>query len=79
MGPEDVLRVSVWENAQLTLDLVVRPDGKISMPLIQDVVAVGRRAGELADTIQQRLLKFIKDPQVSDSNVFNTSGTGGRT
>ncbi|MBE0605333.1 MAG: polysaccharide biosynthesis/export family protein, partial [Deltaproteobacteria bacterium] len=37
MGPEDQIRVSVWENAQLTLDLVVRPDGKISMPLIQDV------------------------------------------
>jgi polysaccharide export outer membrane protein len=49
----------------LTLDLVVRPDGKISMPLIQDVVAEGRTAAELADTIHQRLLVFIKDPQVS--------------
>jgi polysaccharide export outer membrane protein len=65
LGPEDVLRVSVWENKDLTLDLVVRPDGKISMPLIQDVVAEGRTAAELADTIHQRLLAFIKDPQVS--------------
>jgi polysaccharide export outer membrane protein len=65
MGPEDVLRVSVWENKDLTLDLVVRPDGKISMPLIQDVVAEGKTAAELADTIQRRLLTFIKDPQVS--------------
>jgi len=65
LGPEDVLRVSVWENKDLTLDLVVRPDGKISMPLIQDVVAEGRTASELADTIHQRLLVFIKDPQVS--------------
>jgi polysaccharide export outer membrane protein len=65
LGPEDVLRVSVWENKDLTLDLVVRPDGKISMPLIQDVVAEGRTAAELADTIHQRLLVFIKDPQVS--------------
>jgi len=65
LGPEDVLRVSVWENKDLTLDLVVRPDGKISMPLIQDVVAEGRTAAELADTIQQKLLVFIKDPQVS--------------
>ncbi len=65
LGPEDVLRVSVWENKDLTLDLVVRPDGKISMPLIQDVVAEGRTATELADTIHQRLLVFIKDPQVS--------------
>ncbi|MFZ2225689.1 MAG: polysaccharide biosynthesis/export family protein [Candidatus Deferrimicrobium sp.] len=65
LGPEDVIKVSVWENKDLTLDLVVRPDGKISMPLIQDVVAEGQTATELANTIQQRLLKFIKEPQVS--------------
>ncbi|HEX8043951.1 polysaccharide biosynthesis/export family protein [Candidatus Deferrimicrobium sp.] len=65
LGPEDVIKVSVWENAQLTLDLVVRPDGKISMPLIQDVVAEGQTATELAETIQKRLLNFIRDPQVS--------------
>ena len=65
MGPEDVLRISVWENKDLTLDLVVRPDGKISMPLIQDVVAEGQTAMELGNTIHQRLLTFIKEPQVS--------------
>jgi len=65
MGTEDVLRISVWENKELTLDLVVRPDGKISMPLIQDVVAEGQTAMELGNTIQQRLLTFIKEPQVS--------------
>lgn len=65
MGPEDVLRISVWENKELTLDLVVRPDGKISMPLIQDVVAEGQTAMELGNTIHQRLLTFIKEPQVS--------------
>ncbi len=65
MGPEDVLRISVWENKDLTLDLVVRPDGKVSMPLIQDVVAEGQTAMELANTIHQRLLVFIKEPQVS--------------
>ena len=65
MGPEDVLRVSVWENKELTLDLVVRPDGKISMPLIQDVVAEGQTAMELGNTIHDRLLTFIKEPQVS--------------
>jgi polysaccharide export outer membrane protein len=65
MGPEDQIRVSVWENRDLTLDLVVRPDGKISMPLIQDVVAEGRTAAELANTIHDRLLTFIKEPQVS--------------
>jgi polysaccharide export outer membrane protein len=65
IGPEDQIRISVWENKELTLDLVVRPDGKISMPLIQDVVAEGQTATELANTIQQRLVAFIKEPQVS--------------
>ena len=55
----------MWENKELTLDLVVRPDGKISMPLIQDVVAEGQTAVELSNTIRERLLTFIKEPQVS--------------
>src|SRR5512140_2326014 len=65
MGPEDVIKVSVWENKDLTLDLVVRPDGKISMPLLQDVTAEGATAAELAALIQRNLTAFIKDPQVS--------------
>ena len=65
LGPEDQIRVSVWENAQLTLDLVVRPDGKISMPLIQDVTAEGQTVAELATHIQEKLTAFIKEPQVS--------------
>lgn len=65
LGPEDLLRVSVWENSDLTLDLVVRPDGKISMPLIQDVTAAGRTTIELAEQIRQKLTTYIKEPQVS--------------
>jgi polysaccharide export outer membrane protein len=65
LGPEDFIKVSVWENKDLTLDLVVRPDGKISMPLIQDVTAEGATAVELAALIQQKLTAYIKDPQVS--------------
>ena len=65
LGPEDQIRVSVWENRELTLDLVVRPDGKISMPLIQDVDAGGLTTVELAAQIRQKLLAFIKEPQVS--------------
>jgi polysaccharide export outer membrane protein len=65
LGPEDVLRVAVWENRELTLDVVVRPDGKISFPLIQDVQAEGLTAAELSSAIHQRLQSFIKDPQVS--------------
>lgn len=65
IGAEDVLRISVWENTQLTLDVVVRPDGKISFPLIQDVQAEGLTAAELAIVIHQKLLTYVKDPQVS--------------
>jgi polysaccharide export outer membrane protein len=65
MGPEDQLRISVWDNKELTLDLVVRPDGKISMPLLQDVVAEGLTASQLAATIQKSLSAFIVNPEVS--------------
>lgn len=65
MGAEDVLRISVWGSPELTLDVVVRPDGKISMPLVQDVQAEGLTAAELAGVLHQRLAAYIKDPQVS--------------
>jgi len=65
IGPEDVLHVSVWDNKELTLDVVVRPDGKISMPLVQDVQAEGLTAVELSDLLGQKLTAFINDPQVS--------------
>jgi polysaccharide export outer membrane protein len=65
LGPEDVIFVSVWGNKELTMEVVVRPDGKISIPLVQDVQAEGLTAGELADVIQQELLIYIKDPSVT--------------
>jgi polysaccharide export outer membrane protein len=65
LGPEDQLRISVWDNKDLTLDLVVRPDGKISMPLIQDVPAEGLTAAQLADEIQRKLAAYIVNPEVS--------------
>jgi polysaccharide export outer membrane protein len=65
IGPEDLLHVSVWGNEELTNDVVVRPDGKISIPLVQDIRAEGLTASELADSIHQKLLPFIKDPNVS--------------
>jgi polysaccharide export outer membrane protein len=65
LGPEDHLRISVWDNKELTLDLVVRPDGKISMPLIQDVVAEGLTAAQLAANIQEGLSAFIVNPEVA--------------
>jgi polysaccharide export outer membrane protein len=47
------------------MDVIVRPDGKISIPLVQDIQAEGYTAFELADRIHQRLLPYIKDPNVS--------------
>jgi polysaccharide biosynthesis/export protein len=65
LGPEDQLRISVWENKDLTLDLVVRPDGKISMPLLQDVMAEGLTAAQLAENIREGLSAFIVNPEVT--------------
>lgn len=65
LGPEDQLRISVWDNKDLTLDLVVRPDGKISMPLLQDVPADGLTAAQLAANIQKGLSSYIVNPEVT--------------
>ncbi len=65
IGPEDVLFISVWENRELTMEVVVRPDGMISFPLIQDIVAEGLTAAELANVIHQKLLTYVREPQVS--------------
>jgi polysaccharide export outer membrane protein len=65
LGPEDQLRISVWDNKELTLDLVVRPDGKISMPLLQDVPAEGLTAAQLAANIQEGLSSYIVNPEVT--------------
>jgi len=65
IGPEDILHLSVWDNKDLTMDVTVRPDGKISLPLIQDVQAEGLTASELSDVIHQKLQPFILEPQVA--------------
>lgn len=61
IGPTDRLRVWVWKSPELTTDTVVRPDGKITMPLIGEVQAKGRTASELRTEISQRLATFVKD------------------
>lgn len=65
IGPEDVIHVAVWDNKELTSEVTVRPDGKISLPLIQDVQAEGLTASELASLLRTRLTEFIKGSQVS--------------
>jgi len=65
LGPEDVLVVTVWRNQDLSRDVVIRPDGFISMPLIGDVSAAGLTANELAKRIAERLKEFMATPTVS--------------
>lgn len=68
LGPEDVLEIAVWRNQDLSQkEVVVRPDGKISMPLIGEVVASGRTANQLANQIAERLKEFKERPSVSVS------------
>jgi polysaccharide biosynthesis/export protein len=65
IGSEDVLDVSVWKEQELTRSLQVRPDGKISMPLVGDVQAAGLTPGQLAQSVTEKLKKFLTAPQVT--------------
>jgi polysaccharide export outer membrane protein len=65
IGPGDVLRVSVFQNDELTATLPVRPDGKISTPLVEDMVAVGKTPSQLARDVEKSLAEYIKAPKVS--------------
>ena len=65
IGPEDVLHIAVWREADLTATLPVRPDGKISLPLLDDVQAAGLTPKQLAESVTEKLKKFIADPRVT--------------
>jgi polysaccharide export outer membrane protein len=65
IGPTDTLTVTVWKEPTLTGNLLVRPDGMISMPLLGDVPASGLTPLQLAGSIQAKLKRFIQDPNVS--------------
>ncbi|OQW33585.1 MAG: sugar transporter [Nitrospira sp. SG-bin1] len=65
LGPEDILLVSVWKDEQLTREVVVRPDGMFSFPLIGDIQAEDRTVEEIRGDIVKRLTKYIPNPNVS--------------
>lgn len=65
IGVDDVLQVNVWKNPELSVTVPVRPDGKISVPLIGDVQAGGRVPMEVAKSITKKLKKFVRTPQVT--------------
>jgi polysaccharide export outer membrane protein len=65
LGPEDVLQVSVWKDESLTREVLVRPDGMISFPLVGDIQADGRTVEELKKELVNRLAPFIPAPEIS--------------
>lgn len=65
IGPEDVLIISVWKEPDLTSTLPVRPDGNISLPLLNDVPAAGLTPMQLAAAITEKLKKYVGDPRVT--------------
>ncbi len=65
LGPEDVLKVAVWKDEHLTQEMVVRPDGMITFPLIGEIVAAGRTAEDVRFEIAKRLTKYLPTPNVT--------------
>jgi len=67
IGPEDVLQISIWKNETMSRTLPVRPDGKISIPLLHDITAAGLTPLQLRDKIAAALAEFMPNPEVSVS------------
>lgn len=65
IGPGDTVNVVVWRNPELSLSVPVRPDGKITTPLVEDLPAAGKDASTLARDIEKALAKYIRDPVVT--------------
>lgn len=65
IGPGDALQVFVWRNPELTVTVPVRPDGRISVPLVEDMPAAGKSPTTLARDLEKELKRFIQDPLVT--------------
>ena len=65
IGPGDSLNIIVWRNPELSMTVPVRPDGKISTPLVDELIAQGKNSTEIAREIEQLLGKFVRDPVVT--------------
>jgi polysaccharide export outer membrane protein len=65
IGPQDVVRVDVWKEPDISRTIPVRPDGKISLPLLNDVQAMGLTATQLSAAIHDGLTKYLTNPQVT--------------
>src|SRR5881396_1241553 len=65
IGPEDVLDIAVWNNTAISRTVPVRPDGKISLPLLNDVQAAGLTAMQLRGVLTKKLAEYVPTPEVS--------------
>lgn len=65
IGPGDSVQILVWEHEEFSLTLNVRPDGKITLPLVEDIMASGKTSSQLANDIEQALKAYIHDPIVT--------------
>lgn len=65
IGAEDVLSILVWREKDLSLDVTVRPDGYVTLPLVNDVLAAGKTPAQLKDHLQTQLRSFIREPNVT--------------
>ncbi len=65
LGPGDEIVITVWRNPELSATVPVRPDGKISAPLIEDMEAIGKTPSEMAREIEKKLSEFVRNPSVS--------------
>ena len=65
IGPLDTVNIVVWRNPELSMSVPVRPDGRITTPLVEDVQALGKNPSELARELEKALSKFIRDPVVT--------------
>src|SRR5438046_6249829 len=80
IGPDDVLDVAVWNNTAISRTVPVRPDGKISLPLLNDVQAAGLTPMQLRDVLTKKLVEYVPAPEVSiivrEVRSFNVSVIG---
>ena len=65
IGPLDTLNIIVWRNPELSMSVPVRPDGKVSVPLVEDLPALGKTSTQLARDIEKQLSKFVREPVVT--------------
>jgi polysaccharide export outer membrane protein len=65
IGPGDTVQVYVWRNPELTVTVPVRPDGKISTPLVEDMIAVGKTPSQLARDVERVLGEYVRSPQIN--------------